>query len=305
MIKLLRNNACCTDPTSGGTQGSDCVDSWKNELKTVANEYNNVSAEADRSEDNYKNAFAWKEKLKTWLANLDKANQSALDISTEVTIFIEQVNNTCFNTECTAKAVYALLCEIKSIFDSFYTYSNQTGLKDQVAELRKNVDCLKDLDPAIKTEILACIDDYDAKNKAVCALQNDLLKKLVDMYKCINLLYASVCEEDGLSSNLNALKEEFPTELVKQDPNQPPVSTGTGLDIFPCDIGATKPKPQMPIGQSDFYKQVSADFDSAVMITDQLKVAWDAKRIERDKLLARKNSLMDAIKAAEAAETGK
>lgn len=306
MDKLIKHSKCCSELTGPSGQPTDCVEAWGEDLKKVTNDYNKVAAEADQALSNYNNASGWKARLTLWLDQLDKTNSSSLSITTELSVFIERVNTTCFNTVQTEKAIRVLLCEIKAIFDCFVTYAAQTGLKDQITDLHKKVSCLTVIDGTEKDQILKCIEDYDAKVKAVCALQNDLLKKLVDIYKCVSLLYAAVCETEGLKDNLTQLSADFPKDLVKPNPTLPPDDPNQlGSQLFPCDPTVAKPKPEIPIAQGTYYTTMSAECDLAEKEVQKLKLDWEAKRKLRDKLLARKNSLTDAIKAAEAAESGK
>ncbi len=306
MDKLIKHSKCCSELSGPSGQPADCVGTWEEDLKTVTNQYNKVAAEADQAQSNYTNASSWKSLLTLWLDNLDKANAASLSITTELSVFVERANATCFNTEQTTKAIKVLLCEIKGIFDCFVSYSAQTGLKEQVADLYKKVDCLTSLTTDEKNAALACIKDYIAKIDAVCALQNDLLAKLVEIYKCVNLLWAAVCGTDGLKDNLDKLSKDFPKDLVKPDPTAPPDDpTQVGNQLFPCDPAAAKPKPEIPIAQGAFYTTMDAECTLAAQEVEKLKLLWETKRKERDKLLARKNSLSDAIKAAAAAESGK
>ncbi|MBK6931909.1 MAG: hypothetical protein IPH12_14010 [Saprospirales bacterium] len=309
MAKLLKDNSCCSASGNGTpTPGGDCIDDWKEKLKEVTNEYNLISAQTDRAEEVYRLAAAWEAKLNTWFANINAANEKALTVVEELGIFIAQVDILCRNSECTAEALELLLCQVKSLFDLFYTYPNQTpsGLKDLVVELKEQIDCLKDLSPTAKEEMLKCIADYEAKLAAVCGLQDAVLKKVVEALKCANLLHTSICSECGLKKYLEDLQTEFAgtPDSDERHAGCPPEESADTTP-FPCDETAAKPEPVFPISESDYYKDTATQKDQAITKTQELKEAWLICRKNRDKILARKASLEEAIKAAESAESGK
>ncbi len=195
MKKLLTDNSCCNPDIEQGQGAKDCLDSWKLQKADVDNAYAKIAAKAAQAEERYKNASAWESKLKTWLDSIKTADEKGNKVLTELQIFLAQFAVICPNAKCTVEALEILLCQTKGAFDCLYTL--KTSLLDK---LKESIECLNDLSGDAKKDVQECIAEFEAKLKAACDLQDSILKKLVDTYKCANLLYVQICgiiKEDG------------------------------------------------------------------------------------------------------------
>lgn len=301
MIKFLNDDTCCEDDQGNGGNGDkNCLTKWEEQFTDACNDYSEKSAESDKAKEKYDNSYNWRDKLDKWFVLIEKSNEKADNIVIELEFFHGQVMEVCEKAECTSKALEKLLCQVKSIFDCLYTYEEtKKGLKALIADLIKAIDCLKDVNDTDKETAINCVKVYEEKIKMVCELQDDLLCKLIDSLKCANLLYAYICDEEGLSFKLKKVLDEFNGIIVEEASCS---SDKDDSEQYPCDAKAKKPQPTMPIDCGDYFKDTKKALTIAVTKTDEFKVDWVKLKKESDKALSRKNSLAEALKAAKAAE---
>jgi len=315
--KFIKHSKCCTDSGNGTTEPKDCREKWEKEYKIVCNDYNKLAAVTSLNKVAYVNSLGWKDKLKNWYELVDKTDEKAKAIVTELDFLLEQVNGVCNKSDCTSEAIGKLACLVKSIFDCLYTYDDTSvGLKDKIIEFRNAVECLTTVSDEEKEEVYKCLEDYEKKIILVCDLQDAILSKLIETLKCAKLLYAAICKEGGLKDKLKGIKEDFngttPEEEHEHCHPEDEESSSTKKKVkevkevkYPCDDKEAKPVPVFPISEGDYYNDLAGDLETATEETENLKVKWiDAKKLS-DKKLSQKNSLAEAIEAAKAAESGK
>ncbi len=301
MIEFMRDKKCCEESSSNGDNGEkNCLTKWEEQFNKVCNIYSEKSALSEKLKEQYDNSYNWRDKLVKWFDLIEKSNEKADNIVIDLEFFYSQVKEVCKNAQCTTKALQKLLCQVKSIFDCLYTYNEiDKGLKALIADLIKAIDCLKNVKDIDKQTALTCVKAFEDKIKIVCDLQDDLLSKLIDSLKCSNLLYAYICEEEGLSFKLKKMLDEFNGIYISKGNCS---SEKDNSDEYPCDAKAKKPQPTLPIDKGDYFKNTKAALEIAMSKTDDLKNKWTERKKESDDALSRKNSLADAIKAAKAAE---
>ena len=147
----------------------------------------------------------------------------------------------------------------------------------------------------------------------VCEMQDAILAKLIETLKCAKLLYAAVCKAGGLKTKLKGIKVVFAGDQPEDDehcdpddsPGEKGEDTGDSGEKYPCDDKAAKPIPKFPISEGDYYKEIGEALDKAIEETAKLKESWIKCKTDSDRIQSRKMSLEEAIKAAEAAESGK
>lgn len=301
MIKFLNDDSCCSEvPGKNGSSNKNCLTTWEEQYIDACTDYTIVSAESNKLKEKYDNSYNWRDKLDKWFDLIEQSNEKADNVVIDGEFFYGQITEVCKNAECTSKALEKLLCQVKSIFDCLYTYEEtQKGLKMMITELIKAIDCLKDVKDIDKETAINCIKVYEEKIKMVCDLQDELLCKLIDSLKCANLLYAYICDEEGLSFKLKKILDEFKGIIVEE------VSCSPGekvTDPYPCDAKAKKPQPTLPLDNGDYFNNIKEALGIAVVKTEQFKADWTAQKKLSDDALALKNSLAEAIKAAKAAE---
>ncbi len=301
-IKFLseKNTCCDEDPGNGGNGDKNCLTKWEEQFADACNDYSEKSAESDKHKEKYDNSYNWRDKLDKWFDLIEKSNEKADDIVIELQFFYGQVMEVCKNAQCTSTALKKLLCQVKSIFDCLYTYDeNDKGLKELIADLMKAIDCLKNVKDVDKETAINCVKVFEEKINMVCELQDDLLCKLIDSLKCANLLYAYICEDEGLSFKLQKMLDEFNGIKVEEASCS---SDDDDSDQYPCDAKAKKPQPTLPIDKSDYFKDIKEALGIATDKTADFKDKWTKVKKKSDDALSRKNSLAEAIKAAKSAE---
>ncbi|AXT61558.1 hypothetical protein D1816_14770 [Aquimarina sp. AD10] len=336
MIDFLKDKACCVDGGSDDPEARECLDKWKEKLEEVSNKYNELSAETSKDEEEYLNSLGWEKRLINWNELIKDTDDKADIIVKELNFFLEQAKIVCDNSEVTTEAIEKLLGLVKSIFDCFFTYKDSNeGLKEQIINFKKAVECLKNASDEDKAEVLACILVYEQKITLVCDMQDAVLKKLLETFKCANLLSSSICAHGGLEDKLEDMLDVFcgtswgqggfegnssrkiqeegdddddddkKKKGRKKKPHHDHDHDHHHHYAYPCNDWLVKPMPRFPISESDYYKQLEQNLGVAMDKTDHLEEEWIKSKKKSDKYLSHKTSLIEAITAAEAAESGK
>lgn len=311
MRKFIVNDDCCSDTPGNGDGPKDCLEKWIEEHKEVCNTYNTISAETAKHKEAYDNSLNWESKLENWCVLIEEADEKAKDVVLHLDFLLEQLDSVCKKCDCTVEVLEQLACLVKIIFDCLYTYEESNkGLKDKILDLKKAVECLKKLEEKDKEEILACIETFEAQIKAICDTQESVLTKLLETLKCATLLCKYIGGEGGLKDKLEGIRDDFNgTVPTGEDDDCDPEEEGENGNKYPCDDKAAKPIPEFPIITDEeskqgnpYYEKVKADFAIAEDKTKALKEQWIESKKKSDKELAKKNSLSEAIEAAEAAK---
>jgi len=220
---------CPPSIETGSGERDDCISLWKEGLKKAEIDLNTKAAIATQKEEAYTNAYAWEVKLKTYVDNLNLANEKYKKVQSEVSVFITQLESiVCKNTDYTTEAFKILLCQAKAIFMDVYrqvsiqgpVINPPTGTKQEpVAEdeklyliqlLKTQIECHKNLTEKDKQELLTCVGNYADKMMAIYALQEVTLKKLLETFKAALAVQNHICFKDsGLKQNLTELQNRF------------------------------------------------------------------------------------------------
>ena len=319
MIDFLRDNGCCTDTNNGNDPDTlDCLDIWKEQLNRVTAACNLKTATTTKTEDEYQNSLGWKDKLKNWKDIIEDTDEKADIIVNELKFFLDQVIIVCNNAEMATDKIEKLLGLVKCIFDCFFTYENANkGLKDQILDFKKAVECLKNTSDEDKAEVIACIEAYEQNIALVCEMQDAVLTKLLESFKCANLLCKAICGSGGLEDKIESLQSVFKSSdndganshvenHSDDDDDKKKKSRKKSEDdhnyLYPCNEDAIKPMPKFPISQSEYYIHIERDLNTATRKTNELKEIWVASKELSDRCLSQKAGLEEAISAAEAAE---
>ena len=310
MTTFMINRACCDSGTGNDNPPKDCLDKWKQDLVQVGNQYNEIVAETNSYYDAYTNSVTWETKLKRWQDLVETTDGKAGNVVNTLQFFMDQIDILCENSKCTVEALEKITCLVKKIFDAFYTYGeDKLGLKDKIIAFKKEVECANAGDED-KTEVLKCIEAYEAKVMLVCELQTAILQKLLETLKCAVQLDSFFCDEDnGLKKKIMMIIVDFEHGLPEEE------KCGSGhqgdgninaTPEFPCDPKKVKPKPKFRIGEDNtYYVALEEAYETALEKTKSLKEKWMKSKKKSDKKLSHKTSLTEAIRAAEAAENGK
>jgi hypothetical protein len=331
-------NACCKeDAPWNPASGDGCLASWREEIKTAANEYRRQSAQASKAEGIYTEALSWERKLWMWRDNADKAHEEAVLAEAELVLLFSATVRLEENTTHTRRTVQAVLCLLKRIFERIdlllYEVESNEESSNLLHKLKEFIRCSSKLDEQKKQAALECVATYEAKVRVINELQVSIMTKMLEILHLADLMVAYFSKgEFGLSWQLNDLRRRMKGEASSTDKAdacqkgsaaKPGDKQGGQSNPPPCDPEIGKlPSDRflLPIrraasveggknvrGESRqyYYGKLSELYEAAGKSTEDYKAQMDEARQARDQALARKNSLMEAIKAAEAAETAK
>lgn len=310
-------STCCDDSSGNGDSGpKDCLEKWREDLEEVCNKYSVEAAETAKFKEAYDNSLGWEAKLKNWCGLIETTDEKVKAVIQELDFLLERLKTVCAKSECTYEVLQKLTCLVKTIFDCFYTYEeNDQGLKKKIAYFKELINCLKHIGEKEKGEVIVCIEAYETKITAICEMQKDVLNKLLETLKCADLLWAYLCGELGLEYKLEGIRDILNGETSEEDDDDcDPEDEETGPQ-YPCDHKKAKPLPEFPIKEetedpnsasgNTYYVKVKEEFKEAEAQTKAIKELWIASKKASDKTLSEKNSLTEAIKAAEALDKGK
>ncbi|MCW5599974.1 hypothetical protein [Nitrosomonas sp.] len=303
---------CCNEGKPGvAVQPKDCVDVWKLKLNDAREAKETAFSKYDKAKKTYDSAASWKSKLKNWKESAENAHDKVIDAYQELNLFKEAVERT--KTVETAKAVKAVLCLVKSIFDDvdgLLRVSNEEP-KGGIQELKHWIECDESLDANKKQKALNCIVPFEDQMKIVNGAQADLLTKLLEILKGANLLVAAVektgAEEKGdITWQLEDLENRISGKTtytarerkcgVKTEPSFEP----------PCESDIINPtKHYLPIRNSDYYCNIVDLFKKAEVKEKESKDALEVEEGKYNDAAAYYKGLDDAINAAEAAKSTK
>lgn len=309
-------STCCDENGGNGDSGpKDCLEKWREDLEEVCDQYSIEAAETASFKEAYDNALGWETKLKNWCGLIETTDEKVKAVIQELDFLLAQLETVCTKSKCTYEVIQKLTCLVKTIFDCFYTYDeNDVGLKKKIIIFKELINCLKHIKEDEKSDVIACIEAYEAKITAICEMQKTVLDKLLETLKCADLLWAYICGELGLEYKLLGIKAILNGETSEVDDDCDPEQEESGPG-YPCDAKKAKPLPEFPIkvdtedpnaiNGNTYYVKVKEEFAEAEAQTKVLKEQWIERKKTSDKTLSEKNSLTDAIAAAEALDTGK
>ncbi len=321
-MEFLKDKSCCHDRGGDDPDAQDCVDKWKEKLEEVSNKYTELSAETFKDEEEYQNSLGWQSRLENWNEIIRDTDEKADKIVAELEFFLGQAKIVCDFSEKTTDALEKLLGLVKCVFDCFFTYeSNKEGLKDQITEFKKAIECLKNATDEDKAEVIKCIVAYEEKIMLVCEMQDAILTLLLKTYKHASLFSVSICGSGGLEDKIEDLENIFsgggnngssisPSSSSDDDDDDDDKNKKSRKEklrhdnnyTYPCNDMIVKPMPRFPISDSEYYKDIEKDLNKAIHETKELKKAWMSSKKDSDQYFSHQTSLIEAINAAEAAE---
>lgn len=312
---------CCNGEDNGtAIQPEDCVEVWKQKLKCARRVMETAAAQYDKANKSYSKAASWKTKLEKWKEDAEDAHDKAIDVYQELGRFREAVDRT--KAADTAKAVKAVLCLVKSIFDdvddllrvSSSIEESEGDCSNQganIQELKQCIECDESLDANKKEKALSCIQPYEDQMKLVNELQADLLNKLLEILHSANLLVAAVektgTEEKGdISWQLEDLEDRISGKTTYTARERKCGGKVEASFEPPCESEIINPiKHYLPIRNSDYYCNIVDLYNEAEVNEEKSKKCLEIEEGKHNEAVAYYNSLNDAINAAEAAKTVK
>lgn len=323
---------CCQPNNPGDQPCSDCCyDSWENELNKVNPAYNYIVEYANQLQNKVDFITARRDRYKSWVEELNKAEVLARDICYQLKLIAVQSDKIWYNTCEAEKAIEILFCMIRDIYMQV----------DEIKTLYDSIqNCItRNNDPALGKGqgILKYLEDFKTKLDATVKTRDDVIKNIVYAIQLSSLLRNGISTRDcpsdsgtpynpcapdltpcvtvsgtvyyGFKTVICEWYNAFACDTNCTDPstNPPPPppatttqgGTTTSTDCNPeCELIPTF---DFPICNNSFKTDVQAwvDADNATLITllDELNKA----KMKREALLACKTSLDMAIKVVDPA----
>lgn len=326
----MDKGGCCAEgdnPPDGPQQG--CVESWEDKKKDAANQLEIASALAEQAKQEFESAIQWESNLRVWLDDAGKAHEKVQLVSDLLQGFRAVTNRLEGNTAKAAVAIRALICQVKRTFDSIrHVLDGDVG---ELQLLRDYIDDdLKDLDEKKKFEARKCTESYETQMLAVHGLQASLLTKLLEILRSADQLVAAIDNKRGLTWQIKDLEDRFAGDTTTNartakcgchggapTPPAAPPSPPCGKEIskpsavlFPIKViekptSATQQQQTMKPQVSAYYAELEKWYEVAVATSEANRGRLRQEKQKKDAALARKSSLEEAIKAAEAAAKAK
>ncbi len=181
---------CCgTDPDNPGCVEC-CYDDWQTELKIVVQDYNQTVEDANQKQNKWNIIYARRNTYKSWVSELDKAEELAEDICNQLEIIALQSDKIWHNACKAVDAIEILFCMLRDFFMQLDNLILIYG--DLQTCISKNNDSA-----LVKGQgILKYLDDYKQKLDAVLKSRDDIIKSITDAIKLSNLIANYITTRD-------------------------------------------------------------------------------------------------------------
>ncbi len=268
-----------TPPPTNGAK--NCLEDWEQDLKKASNRLKTALEEKAGTGAKFSNASLWEDKLRAYWICLQQTEEVIENIAGHLELFLEQSQLVCNNVTCSREAITHLVCGVKDIFQC------TDNLKEKITEFFMKVECLNDDSINTKTSfIVECITNIQNKLNEAIAKQQELIKKVIDIFKCVYEIEEAICSEQcGVIGNVNGLIKLFPK---------------SGEDPEHCGIDKScQPKPDncpsIPLNCDKLYIYTRDEQDLAESEKEAIRVELEKVCKEFEKIASCKRGLEDAI----------
>ena len=181
--RKVRIKDCCSQTNPDDPTCSDCCyDSWQSQLKEVSQSYKQKTEESDQLRKKLVFVTDRRDRYRTWVAELDKAEDKARAICHQLEIIVSQSYKIWYNSCRAVDAIKILFCMVRD----FYI---------QVDYLKKRYDDLQvclvnNHDPSlVKGQgILKYLEEYYQKLEIVIKTRDEIIKAILEAIKISNLI---------------------------------------------------------------------------------------------------------------------
>jgi hypothetical protein len=182
---------CTTKPSDDPTCTDCCYDKWQDELKEVIQNFKREEEKAIQAKKKFEFASEKSQRYKTWLDELNKAEELARQICYQLDIIASQSDKIWYSSVQAVKAIEILFCMLRD----FYM---------QVDCIKKRYDILwtcinSNNDPSLQSKdkgLLKCLTEYYKKLEEVIKTRDDIIKAIIDAVKISNLIRNSISTQD-------------------------------------------------------------------------------------------------------------
>jgi hypothetical protein len=182
---------CTTNPSDDPTCTDCCYDKWQDELKEVIQNFKREEERAIQAKKKFEFASEKSQRYKTWLDELNKAEELARQICYQLEIIASQSDKIWYNSIQAVKAIEILFCMLRD----FYM---------QVDCIKKRYDILwicinSNNDPSLQSKdkgLLKCLTEYYKKLEEVIKTRDEIIKAIVEAVKISNLIRNGISTQD-------------------------------------------------------------------------------------------------------------
>jgi hypothetical protein len=298
---------------------SNVVDGWKKELEKNLNTLKELEASTFKAQTTYANATQWEAQLRAWLDSLLQTAALTKQLEGELTLFCAQTSVVSASTACVVQAIDILYRDVKKVFlDPALKDTNKCypcdveSLGQMIRALQNEVNCLGNLPNLNKNGgFLKKLTELEARLKVVEDAQDGILKKMIALVQSANSMCSAISNVDGLQGIVQTMQEEFSNGSNTKDeasnlpkPLRMPRQCGchaTDEEAHSC-TSELSPIICFPLSSDPFVEEMATNLGLATKEKDKAADIFNDCRKERDRVLARKNSLEKALLAVDAAK---
>ena len=184
---------CCNTNVPGDTTCEDCCyDTWRDELKKVNQRY----SEAVENSLQIKNSLTFitdrRDKFKTWMDELLKAEDLARKICNQLEIIAVQSDKIWYNSTKAVAAIEIVFCMIRDF------YMRVDYIKKRYDDLQICINNNNDSSLVKGQGLLKCLDDYFIKLDAVIKTRDEIIKLAVEAVKLCNLIRNNISTSETI-----------------------------------------------------------------------------------------------------------
>jgi hypothetical protein len=266
----------------------NCLEEWQTDLGDVTNQLEISFQEKSGLGSKSSNASIWEGKLRMFWLCIERTEELTQDISGHLELFLEQTELVCKNIDCSQLVLRLLYCKVRKIYEC------TDSLREKLLDFFMKVDCLGDENISAKGSfIVECITNLSAKLDLAVAKQQELLKKMIDILKCIDELRESICDDEcGVEGQIRIL-----IEIFKRSADESP-----SCEIEKSCYQELEPKPVLPLNTERVYVFTHEQQRLAEQEKKEIKLALEEACKEYESLASCKNSLSEAIECSKAVQ---
>ncbi len=287
---------CCTKDPGQNPSGCDCCyDNWVAELKKVKQDYGQVNEDAIQLNEHYKQVVAERDKLKSWIDDLDKADDLSRTLCNQVNIMTSQIDKICINTDKSTESIEILFCMVRDFYE-------QTDLLVTLYnDIMACIKCLNSDELNESSGIVKCLMMFYTKLDAVIKTRNDVIKAIMAAIRLSTLLQEEICSDFGLKEIIHEWHELLACDEECGSTTSSSTSTKEQSSGKNCEDGSTGDCKLVPIltlrvCNDPYYKEIKDRYEKDKQ--ESVTLAGELLTINKKKeaLAACQSSLIAAIK---------
>lgn len=201
---------CCKKTPDDPNCTECCYDTWKDELKTVKQQYAEKEEQVYQLEKKLGFITERRNRFKNWLNELDKAEDLARKICGQLDIIAVQSDKIWYNSCQAVHAIEILFCMVRDF------YMQVDYLKTRYEDLQNCIS--RNTDPSLVKDsgILKCLKEYYDKLDAIIKTRDEIIKAILEAIKISNLIRNNISTRDCPDKNCPPKEGGTPYDPCKE-----------------------------------------------------------------------------------------